>query len=170
MKKKIAILGPESSGKTTLAKALAKYMGSKMLPEYAREYFISHDYSQCNLDDLIKIAQQQYNLCHQKEEKDFIICDTEILTIEIWAEDKFQHIPKEVEILRNKQEFDLYILTKPDIPWEYDILRTDANRRDYLFELYLKSLKRYSYPYIVVSGDMDSRIKESMAAISSFDQ
>lgn len=156
---KIAILGPESSGKSTLARELSSIINADLVEEYAREYFEDKDYHKCKLFDLEVIAQQQFNNSHSASTDKVLISDTEMITMEIWAKDKFGTVPELLLNLRSKQKFNLYILTKPDIPWEYDPLRTDSDRRDYIFDLYLDSLKAYNYKYIIVNGDLHNRLE-----------
>lgn len=156
---KIAILGPESSGKSTLARELSYAIDADLVNEYAREYFQDKDYLKCKLIDLEFIAKQQFDNSHNIDTNKILLSDTEMITMEIWAKDKFGVVPELLLDLRSKQEFNLYVLTRPDIPWEYDRLRTDSNRRDYIFDLYLNSLKTYNYNYIVVGGDIHNRIE-----------
>ncbi len=156
---KIAFLGPESSGKTTLAEEMGNQLDAIVIKEYAREYFKDKDYSKCCLKDLEAIAIKQFKDTHDSYPYDFLISDTEILTIEIWAEDKFGVVPEIILNLRRQQDFDLYILTKPDIPWEFDPLRKDANRRDYLFEIYKEHIEKSNYNYIIVEGLFNNRIE-----------
>jgi nicotinamide riboside kinase len=164
---KIAILGPESSGKTTLARKLSDKLDAVFIEEYARDYFHNRDYSICNLNDLESIALKQFHDAHKNYNKKFLVSDTEILTIEIWAIDKFGIVPDLILNLRGEQKFDLYILTKPDIPWEYDPLRTDSNRRDYLFDVYMKHIEQNSFNYIVVGGDINFRIESILKNIEN---
>lgn len=155
---KIAILGPESSGKTTLAKKLAKKLPSILIDEYSRKYFSSHDFSKCNLKDLEIIAQNQFDNFSLPKEFNFLISDTEMITMEIWAKDKYSEIPNVIAKLRKKQHFDLYVLSTPDFPWKYDPLRQDYNRRDYLFQIYKQELENSNCTYIIVKGKISNRI------------
>lgn len=155
---RIAIIGPESSGKTTLAKALAAKLHATLIEEYSREYFKLNDYSKCSLHDLEIIAQNQFDNSKISTQKSFLISDTEMLTMEIWAKDKYSEIPMLISELRKKQDFDLYILSKPDFPWHYDPLRTDCYRRDQLFEMYKQEIMTLNYKYLVVKGNLSERI------------
>jgi len=150
---KIAILGPESSGKSTLARELSSSFDADLVDEYAREYFQDKDYLKCKLIDLENIAKHQFHNSHHNSTNKILISDTEMITMEIWAKDKFGIVPELLLAFRSKQKFDLYVITKLDFPWEIDRLRTDSNRRDYIFDLYLNSLNTYNYSYIIVGGD-----------------
>ena len=163
---RIAVVGPESSGKTTLSKALSKRLGWSMIEEFAREYFESHDYSSCSLNDLIEISKIQFQRTHAFQLNEAVISDTEIITIEIWAKDKFLEIPKEIEELRKKQIFDLYVLSFPDMPWQDDKLRTDSQRRGIIYKLYLDFLQNNNLPFIEVRGGYQNRVEQIIEYIA----
>jgi nicotinamide riboside kinase len=164
---RIAIIGPESSGKTTLANALGETLNWQVISEYAREYFSDKDYSKCSINDLINIAEKQYEITHAKELQTPLIADTEIITIEIWAEDKFKQIPDRIIQLRKAQKFDLYILSLPDIEWQYDPLRSDADRREIIYKKYLKFLEISQLKFIIVQGDTDNRLNQCLKFINN---
>ena len=163
---RIAIIGPESSGKSVLTKALAEELDIPYVKEYAREYFETHDYSNCKIDDLITIAKKQFFQCHIEPLNTAIVSDTEMFTMEIWAKDKFNFIPKEIMNLRKIQKFDLYILSSPDFEWIYDELRTDSHRRDEIFEMYLNLLNSTKSPFIIVNGTIDERVNKCIKYFS----
>lgn len=165
MIKRIAVVGPESSGKTTLAKALAEKFYFHYVEEYARSYFSDKDYSTCSLHDLVEIAKVQHKNAHSVDFETSIVSDTEMLTVEIWAEDKYSNVPSKIIELRKQQQYDLYILCTPDIPWQADPLRLDSHRRDYLFECYKQALTKYDMPYIEVSGSLFERINRVSAEL-----
>ena len=160
---RIAILGPESSGKTTLAKNLSTELNCTVVYEYAREYFQNKDYSLCELKDLIFIAEEQYKRTENHEQ---LISDTDIITIEVWAEDKYRNVPERIKELAYLQYFDVYILAFPDIPWVYDKLRTDVNRRQIIFQKYIDKLNFYNIEYIVVKGSIEGRIKRILEYVN----
>ena len=155
---RIAIIGPESSGKTTLANTLGKKLNWPIIGEYAREYFNNKNYSKCKIIDLINIAEKQFASTHSIPLQNPIISDTEIITIDIWAEDKYNHIPSRITELRKAQKFDLFILSLPDIKWQYDALRTDADRREIILEKYKNFLRLNQLNYIVAQGDVNNRV------------
>src|SRR5665213_2069267 len=118
---KVAILGAESTGKTTLAKQLASHYESIFVPEFAREYIedLKRPYT---LDDIETIAKQHY-----KNEQDAMIkanrilfTDTELIISKVWCEEKFKTVPDWIAEHLPTQRYDLYILTANDIPWEND--------------------------------------------------
>ena len=167
---KIAITGPESSGKTTIAQQLAEHFNCCLTKEYAREHLNNKD-GKYTMDDLIKIAEKQYSLNRGKDcgEK-ILICDTEMTVIKIWAMDKFGYCPGEIISLHEQQKFDLIFLCKPDIPWEADPLREDENRRKFLFNLYREELFLEDEDFEILEGSRETRFHKALNIIDSISE
>lgn len=165
---RIAITGPESSGKTTIATQLAKRLSGCLVLEYAREYLVSLKEKSYTIDDVLNIGRFQFNAnkasdCH----KDYVICDTEMSVIKIWCEDKFGYCPQEIEALFVAQQFDFIFLCKPDMTWQADPLREDAFRRDDLFKLYIRTLDKAKVPYDILRGSKKERLVNILSKIGS---
>ena len=166
MQVKIAITGPESSGKTTLAKSLNNYYKDSLIVyEFAREYLrnIQRKY---NYDDLLKIAkaQKKRELISNATNKQIIISDTTLQVIKIWSIDKFKKC--DPWILKQVENYTHYFLCKPDFPWESDPLRENPLDRDRLFNIYLKDLQ--GKPFTIVSGNKKSRLSITKKIINSY--
>jgi nicotinamide riboside kinase len=146
---KIIVTGPESSGKTTLCKALSKHFNLPFSKEYAREYLdtLNRDYNQ---EDLLKIAKGQL-----KSEQNTQLLDTDLITIKIWSKYKYGSCDKWIleQIEKQKSENRFYLLCKPDIPWKADPLRENPNDREELFEIYKKELESLAQNYFIVEGE-----------------
>ena len=160
---RIAITGPESSGKTTLAKALSEHYNISFVPEFARTYLEKTEgkYEQLDLD---KIAQGQLKSLISAEDS-IVISDTDFSVLEIWSQYKYKNTSELINKLVQKDLFDLHILCSPDIPWEADLLRENPNSRDLLFELYSKSLNSNNKNFIVVNGSAKNRLEKSIQAV-----
>ena len=160
---RIAITGPESSGKTTLAKALSEHYNISFVPEFARTYLEKTEgkYEQLDLD---KIAQGQLKSLISAEDS-IVISDTDFSVLEIWSQYKYKNTSELINKLVQKELFDLHILCSPDIPWEADLLRENPNSRDLLFELYSKSLNSNNKNFIVVNGSAKNRLEKSIQAV-----
>ena len=162
---KVVLFGPESSGKTTLSRELANYYNTYWVEEFAREYLQNKwdkEKKICELKDIIPIAKGQIKLENEfsKKTSTLLICDTDLLETKIYSEiyyDGFCDPVLKAYALQNK--YDLYILTDIDIPWIKDDLRDRPNNREEIFLAFKKALIKYSRPYIVVSGDLKSRMK-----------
>ena len=162
---RIAITGPESSGKTTLARAISEHYNISFVPEFARTYLEKREgkYVQLDLDN---IAQGQFKRLISSEDS-IVISDTDFSVLEIWSQYKYKNTSDLIKKIARKQMFDLHILCSPDIPWEEDPLRENQNTREELFELYKESLNRYNKNFIVVNGTPKNRLEKSLQAIDN---
>ncbi len=164
--KKVAIIGPECTGKSELSKFLAKHFDTAYVPEYARAYLdrLVHPYVE---SDLVKIANGQLRLEYENERdsKRVMICDTNLYVIKIWSEFKFGSCDE--EILENiaTRQYDLYLLTYVDLPWQDDPQREHPDKREELYQLYLKEMKNQSTPFVEIKGEREQRRKTAVEAI-----
>ena len=165
---KIAITGPESSGKTKLAEDIAVFYDALMVPEYARDYLEQNGPSYTE-DQFIEMAigqQGQMNF-YENLASEMIIYDTEMLVYKIWGEFKYEKRFEVVEEAWVKQEADLYLLCKPDLEWEDDILRENKDNRDSLFLLYQSELNRIDRNYTIIDGQGDQRFQKAKDEIDA---
>ena len=157
---KIIVTGPESSGKTTLCKALSEHYDLTYIKEYAREYLtdLGRDYTQ---EDLLKISKEQL-----ESENNSQLLDTDLITIKIWSKYKYGSCDNWIltQIKKQKSENRFYLLCKPDIPWEADPLRENPTNRNELFEIYKKELEALEHDYFIVEGE--NRTENSISKIS----
>ena len=157
---KIIVTGSESSGKTTLCKALSKHFNLPFSKEYAREYLdaLNRDYNQ---EDLLKIAAGQLQYDNNSQ-----LLDTDLITIKIWSKYKYGSCDKWIldEIEKQKSENRFYLLCKPDIPWEAGPQRENPNDREELFEVYKKEIASLGHDYFVVKAE--TRTENSISKIS----
>ena len=167
--KKIAIVGPESTGKSTMSIALAKHYKVHWVPEYAR-YYCAALTGDCTLQDEINMFHGQVALEQSvlaTTEKDFIICDTTFLTVKIWSDEMLGETPQIVLDGLQKSPYDLYLLLDIDLPWEEDPLRDFPHKREHFMEVWHKELKALNANYIVING-IETRLQNAIKAIDSF--
>jgi len=166
---RIAVTGPESTGKTTLAKALAAHFGTIYVPEYAREY-LDKNGKNYSYNDLEKIAKGQLAMENQMSEvsKKLLIADTEMLVIKIWSIYQYGKCSPWITETIKTHYYDLYLLCNIDLPWEYDPLRENPlpEERQAIFKLYQTELDNYKFPYIIVSGTGNTRINKVIQYIT----
>lgn len=163
---KVVLFGPESTGKTTLAKQLAEYYNTEWVPEYAREYLQKKwdEHKEiCAYDDLIPIAIGQMQLENNalKKANEVLICDTDLFVTKLYSEIYFDgKVDPALEKISLENVYDLYLLTYIDIPWVADDLRDKPHEREQMFSYFKTSLEKHNLPYIIIDGDGVSRFKK----------
>ena len=169
---KIVIYGPESTGKTTLTKALAIHYQSEWVPEFARTFLQEKwDRQQevCSLEDLITIAHGQLMEEQRAAQKtnDLLFCDTNILVTKVWSETHFEgYCASEIEALFKEAEVDLYLLTSIDVPWEKDDLRDRPDNRAQMFAYFKQQLDQYKLPYCILEGNKQKRLQKAIEVVN----
>ena len=164
--KRFAIIGPESTGKSTLAKELAHHYKSVFVPEVARQYIdkLTRPYHR---SDLLEIAKMQ---CEEEDRtldhaNSILICDTTLLVIKIWSEFKYGNCDDWILQELNNRKYDLHLLCNIDLPWEEDAQREHPNARQELFDIYHYELIKMNLDYEIISGKQSERTKRAVRAI-----
>jgi NadR type nicotinamide-nucleotide adenylyltransferase len=168
---KVVLFGPESTGKTTLSRQLARYYNSVWVPEYAREYLQNkwnNERRTCEPDDLLPIAEGQMkleNVLAQKTDS-VLICDTDLLETKVYSEayylDSCDTILEKYAI---ENTYNLYFLTYIDTPWEPDDLRDKPEHRLEMFEAFQNTLIKYERPFVLLKGDKKERLEKAIKHI-----
>ncbi|MEZ4858478.1 MAG: ATP-binding protein [Flavobacteriaceae bacterium] len=162
---KIVLFGPESTGKTTLAKQLARYYNTSWVPEYMREYLQKKwDISKETIskEDILPIAKGQIDSENKqsKKAKNFLFCDTNLLELKVYCNYYYENFyPKELIEATQQHSYHHYFLTAIDVPWEPDILRDRPYDRSTLFCMFEEELKNNHLPYTILSGNKEQRFK-----------
>lgn len=168
--RKIAVVGPESTGKSTISQFLAKHYKTQWVPEYAR-YYCAALTKDCDLQDEVNMFYGQLALedaVLSTTENDFVICDTTFITVKIWSDEVFGHTPQIVLNALPKHTYDLYLLMDIDLPWQEDPLRNFPDKRAHFMEVWRRELKALKANYVVVSGIDEEREWNAVAAIDAF--
>ncbi len=169
MIKKIAVVGPESTGKSELSAQLARNYDTEWVPEFARFYLdrLDRPYEQ---SDLLEIAKGQIQWEEDKllYANNFLICDTNLIVIKVWSDHKYGNTDPYIEEKLNKIKYDLYLLANIDLPWRDDPQREHPTLRKYFFEVYENYLKQHQLPYQVISGIEENRTANAVEAIEHF--
>ncbi|MFC2101127.1 AAA family ATPase [Bacteroidota bacterium] len=165
---RVAITGPESTGKTMLTEALAQHYDTVWVPEYARIY-VANLNRKYTLDDIISIAKGQIisEKKHESRAYKFLFCDTELIVTKIWAEHSFKKCPDWILENINKQKYDLYLLCDIDTPWVPDPQREHPKLRQYFFDLFYNELITRELNYKIVRGIKKERIQNAIDLINS---
>jgi len=167
---KIAITGPESTGKSMLAEQLANHYHTLWVPEFARSYIDNLDRPYV-AEDILKIARGQ--LFHeqqlQKKATGYLFCDTELIVTQIWSEFKYGRCDPWILENIEKNRYHLFLLCDIDLPWIEDPQREHPHLRKQIFDLYFRELTNRKIPFRTVSGFDEIRLKNAIAAIHDFD-
>lgn len=164
---KIAIVGPESTGKSTIARALATSFNTICVPEFAREYCqgLNRNYT---LEDELNIFHGQIALEQQlasSAQHNLLICDTMALTVKIWCDHLFGGTPPPILEQLNDLSYDLYLLMNIDLPWEDDALRDFPDLREHFMQVWHQELQAIQANYVVISGLGDVRFDNAKKAV-----
>ena len=165
---RIVLYGPESTGKTTMAKALAAHYNTQWVPEYARTYLQQkwdQEQQVCNQEDLIAIVQGQlkWENTALKAAQQFLFCDTNCLVTRAWSETHFEGYcaPELLEYVDNTH-YDFYFLTHIDVPWEADDLRDRPQHRTEMLTHFEQLLQANKLPYSYLKGSHEERMKTAI--------
>jgi NadR type nicotinamide-nucleotide adenylyltransferase len=164
--KRIALLGAESTGKTTLARSLALRFQTLWVPEYARDYVNLNPgpVSQESIEYIAKEQLTQENRAAVRANQ-FLFCDTEFIVAKVWCIDVHSSCPVWIESQIHEHKYDLYLLTSNDLPWVADPARVNAQRRDYFFNWYKRELTEYNLPFEIIYGRYEQRLLNAIRAL-----
>lgn len=163
---KIAMYGPESTGKTTLASQLAEVFNTIWIPEFARDYLQDKwDLKQeiCTQEDLIPIAIGQTKIENEalSQANKFLFCDTNSLVTKVFSDIYYNSCDSILEQAAREHEYDLIFLTDIDVAWEADDLRDKPDDRETTFATFEKAVKEFKKPYIKLSGNKEERLEKA---------
>lgn len=167
---KIALFGPESTGKTTLAKQLAVHYDTVWTPEFARDY-LQHKWDKeqkiCDINDMLPIAYGQVVLENKMlaVANKYLFCDTNLLLTKVFSDVYYNYCDPLLEKAAQEHQYDLFFLTNIDVPWEKDDLRDKPEGRESVFEVFKQTLIANKKPFITISGDKDLRLNKAISII-----
>ena len=189
MLKKIVIIGPESTGKSTLCKQLAEHYNTLWCPEYAREYLLSHG-KNYEYEDLLTIAKGQLKLedkyesevRSQKSESgnpfpathsflttrhSLLFIDTDMYVMKVWCEFVFGKCHPFIITEIAERKYDCYLLCNVDLPWVKDELREypDLETRQKLYFMYKEIMENQSVPWVDISGSYEERLRKAITDV-----
>ena len=178
---KVVILGPESTGKSTLSQLLAAHYQTLYCAEYAREYLMTNG-KEYTYDDLFSIAKGQVAAedgCVQQvkelatnnifsiTDQPILFIDTDMYVMKVWCEFVFGKCHPYILEQLVTRKYDLYLLCNIDLPWEQDELREypDLETRERLYSIYRELLIGQSVPWVEISGDYTQRLEKAVEAV-----
>jgi NadR type nicotinamide-nucleotide adenylyltransferase len=166
---KIAIVGPESTGKSTMSAYLAEHYQTIWVPEFARGYCEALT-GQPTWQDEINMFHGQVALENEllPQANKILICDTTFITVKIWSDYTFGQSPQEVLDELPKHPYDLYLLLNIDLPWQEDPLRDFPHMRQHFMDVWHKELNELKANYVLISGTGRERYDSAVVAIDMF--
>ena len=179
MVKKIVIIGPESTGKSTLCKNLAAHYKTAWVKEYAREYLLNNG-TAYSFENLLTIAKGQIdneelgikNLVAQSSSSppthhSPLIIDTDMYVLKVWCEFVFGQCHHWILNRIVERKYDLYLFCNIDLPWVKDELREypDLTTREKLYHHYKDILVNQHTPWVDISGNYEERLQKAISAI-----
>ncbi len=190
MLKKIVIIGPESTGKSTLCTQLAAHYNTLWCPEYAREYLLKHGMNY-TFDDLLTIAKGQLALEDKYAEEvqksemrkvlpdkssglpvfpssRLLFVDTDMYVMKVWCEFVFGKCHRFILEQIIERKYDLYLLCNIDLPWVSDDLREypDLASRQKLYSIYKDIMINQSVPWVDIHGDHEQRLTKAIEGVN----
>ena len=166
---KIAVVGPESTGKSTLCEQLALHYQTVFVPEYARHYFKKKNIDDYSLNELETIYVHQV----ENEKKAiptanrFLFCDTSLITGKIWGLEDFRSVPHFISTNISKIKYDLYLLTNNDVIWKKDALRKNPDNREHIYKRNIEELEALRANYKVIEGLNEQRLTNAINYIDT---
>ncbi|MEP6803324.1 MAG: DUF4301 family protein, partial [Flavobacterium sp.] len=169
---KIALFGPESTGKTTLAKQLAAYYETEWVPEFARDYLQEkweENQHICVAGDMLPIAYGQVALENKKLAlaNKYLFSDTNLMVTKVFSEMYYGFCDPLLNEAALEHEYDLFFLTDIDVPWEKDDIRDTPKGRETVFSVFKQTLIDAKKPFITLSGDKESRLGKAISIIDN---
>lgn len=173
--KKIVVIGPESTGKSTLCEQLAKHYQTQWCAEYAREYLLNHG-SNYQFNDLLTIAKGQLQLEEscvqqvQQQNKSLLFIDTDMYVMKVWCEYVFGQCHSFILEEIATRKYDLYLLCDIDLPWVKDELREypDEQPRRELYRIYKDIMENQHIPWVIINGTYEQRLQKAIAAVEQY--
>ena len=166
---RVALIGPESTGKSTLCDELATQYKSIWVPEFARDYIekLNRLYTE---EDVLFCIEQQILLERKNTPlaNKIIFNDSEPINGMVWMLDKYNHCPIWIEEEIKENKYDLYLLTYPDIPFVQDNVRENGTRREYFFQWYQKLLQQFECTFEIIRGTGNLRIENAKKVIEKY--
>ncbi|MFK3989683.1 MULTISPECIES: AAA family ATPase [unclassified Psychrobacter] len=172
----VAILGAESTGKTTLCRDLAAHFGCPWVPEYMRTYLQAKwdkEHLTCTWEDLLPIAQGQIELenklaaqAAQSDHNHYLFCDTSLFELMVYSNWYYGDCPKALTNAALTHHYDLILLTEVDIPWVADDLRDSPHQRDEISAYFESQLTHHQKPFHRIGGDRYERVQQVLEWLS----
>jgi HTH-type transcriptional repressor of NAD biosynthesis genes len=167
--KKICLYGPESTGKSRLARELADYYQTLWVPEFARDYIFKKG-NHFDFEDMKKVGIGHFRSVNDslKKANKLLFIDTDLITTLIYSRHYFGQCPAIIQKLADEMRYDLYLFCDIDLPWQADPQRDLAGRREEFKQIFKSELEKRKIPFILISGQGRERFKAAVKAVNNF--
>jgi NadR type nicotinamide-nucleotide adenylyltransferase len=163
LRTRVCLIGPECTGKTTLAEELAAHFNVPWVAEFAREY-AERVGRELTSEDVEPIARGQIALVDGAPNEGFVILDTDLISTVVYARHYYGTCPEWIEAAAAARKADLYLLLDIDLPWVADSLRDSASPRESLYDQFAQTLKSYEANVVAITGE---RFEAAITQLSS---
>lgn len=169
--RRVAVVGAESTGTSTLAEALGRHYATSWTPEYGRWYWEGRRHTPGNerwdTDEFVRIARAQQFLEDDlaRLANRVLVCDTDALATHVWHRRFMGGYSSRVEAIADRRSYDLYLLTEPDFPFVQDGTREGEKIRHEMHGWFLDVLRAMGRPFVTVGGSPESRLAEAVERI-----
>jgi len=159
--------GPESTGKSSMARHFAEMYKTEFVPEVAREMITSNEFT---VNDIIKIGEAQTQSVKEKTKtaNKILFCDTDVITTQIYSKQYLGVVPDILFKLEHEIKYDLYFLFDIDVPWVSDGLRDLGNKREEMFATFKRALDERKIKYVLINGDWKQREEDIQQIIEGY--
>jgi HTH-type transcriptional repressor of NAD biosynthesis genes len=168
--KRVCVLGAESTGTTTLARALAEHYRTVWVPEYGREYSaekFARGETDWTTDEFVRIAAEQTRReeLAARDANRVVIGDTNAFATRLWHRRYVGHDSDAVKAEADRARCDLYLLTGDEIPFVQDGLRDGEHIRHEMHTWFEDALGAQCVPWKLLRGTHEERLVEATAAV-----
>ena len=168
--KKVVVIGPESTGKSSLSQGLARSLDTVWVPEYARQYLeeLDRPYEEQDLAEIAKgqlFAEEALTGTANK----LLICDTDLNVVKVWSEHRYDRCSSGILQSIAERRYDLYLLTYIDVPWQDDPQREhpEEGMRSYFYQQYRDIVMNSGVPWADMRGNEEQRLQLALVAIKA---
>ncbi len=165
--KKIAIVGPESTGKSSLTLALSNALEAPFVLEQARDYLENKgpNYTQADVEAIARLQLKAEDDA-LSQNPNLLVCDTNLIVIKIWMDSAFGSTPDWILEEIKQRSYTIHLLTDIDIPWQPDPLREHPQLRAYFLEKYIETLSDFGIKFYLISGNENERLTAALQVLA----